>query len=212
MRIQYDINKQSFERTYFASYPDNVIVMRFKALGNKRLNFTCRAINNQTKIHDVMSDQTDSEMSSEIKTVDFTFEKSMYHAFSGEVLDNQRYFSGALKINELDGSLTVKDNLLIFKAVTDVTLIFHAQTDFEQVYPLYRQSKAAVDEKLKKHWHELSGSYETLFKRHLKDYQAIFQRVSFHLEGAKTQGDTSTMLSAYQNNEINLYLEMLLFQ
>lgn len=210
--ISYRVDGLLYKRRYFASYPDRVIVMHFAAEDDAVMNFRCIPKNNQTVIKDTMSDQTETDTDAKIKSMSFAFDGSDYFAFSGTVFDNDRFFAGGLKINDLEGEVTFEDNQLIFKNVRKVTLLFHAATDFEQVYPLYRQTQSDVLSTLEHHRKRLNQSYAKLLQAHLQDYQAIFKRVDFRLEQAIPVDDTSQLLKQYQKGALNPYLEILLFQ
>ena len=213
--VSYSVNDKRFKRRYFSSYPDNLVVMHFESLDKEPFNLKINPINNCDVIEDTMSDETKIISNEKIKSMFYSFKDDTQY-FEGEVYDNQRYFCGGLKVLDKSEStkLVYASDLLLIKNSTEVTLVFHAQTDYQQNYPLYRKDVQTVKEAVTSHLKHVKSDRHTLYNRHLKDYQKIYSKVKFELNDVSEARDKTTdaLLKSYKKNEISHYLEMLVFQ
>lgn len=197
----------SVEREFFASYPDNVVCMRFISTSE----MTIEAKFNLS--HDGKTTVDDNEITVE-----------------GELEDNQLKFNGKMVVVVKDGKVKKKANSLLIVDSTDVAFFVSAATDYNNSYPVYRTGETAeeLDKRVQSVIEKavLKG-YEKVKESHLTDYCSIFDRVKIDIGQETPEIPTDELLSTYKShftesiqkvpNEGELapyfrYLEVLLFQ
>lgn len=190
---QKDIN---FSRTYFSSFPDKVMVLKFAA--DKPGAYTAQ-------IH--LKDAHGSKAIASGQTI----------SFSGSLNNGMKY--QALGMIQVDGGTSniVRDAqggaaIRINKA-DGFTIIFTASTDFINK----REQQWKGEDPAEKNKRVLAvaakKSYKNLLKAHLQDYRKLFGRVSLSLgtNPQVTQQTTAARLLNYKNAK-DPELEALLFQ
>lgn len=212
--VEYDCEGVHFKRTYFTSYPDNVFVMHLEADKPNALRFT---------------------VSAEIPFVaDGLFEPQDGMGKTGEVTqDGQRLilqgsmqyygivYEGQLTVSHTDGSVTIHDNCFEIADATEATLLFTVGTNYEFSSRVFTEKNTAHKLFGFSHPHEkvsrqlecaMQKSYETLWERHIKEYQELFCRVEFSVSGENADLPTDILLKEYQEGISHPYLEELYFQ
>jgi len=167
-----------FNRRYFSSAPDNVIVM----------NFTC----NKPKMISIrvsLSRKYDSKtLNQHDDTLILRGKWTEYHGISNmRSIDKTQKggmsFEAHLKAICKGGPVKSRGNSLIIENADEVTLILDAETNWRGKDPV-RLCSERIEQATKK-------SYENLYLAHLRDYQPLFQRVQFDL-GVKPHLDIPT--------------------
>ncbi|MDI3320378.1 glycoside hydrolase family 95 protein [Pinibacter soli] len=192
-RISYVQNDVLFNREYFCSFPDKVMVLRFTA--NKQNAYNCKI--RLTDMHKA------------------TFSASNDHiASSGGLSNNLLYGADVYVKTEGGQTKLMQDTAGYFISVSNannLTIYLTATTNYLQdskkgwrTAGLARSSKPAF----------LQKTYEQLKAAHIKDYKALFDRVQIDLgstDAATLQQSTDKRILAYKKNQDH-QLEGLLFQ
>ncbi len=167
------------ERIAFTSYPDNCGVIRVSRTGGK-LNL---AFN----------------LSSSHGTVKYENNRIVH---SGVLTDNELKF--CLVANVLtDGVAVAEENYMSISNATQLTVIYSADTDYMDNYPVYRTGES--DENLYNRVNEAvekatAKGFDKLLNDHKSDFNSIFNRVNLHLDGAENSS-ADTLLYGYGENE-----------
>lgn len=234
-RVAYEHNGVCYEREYFASYPDNVIVMKVKSNKARALSFTVRpTIPYLTPFGPLQ--RTDSITKGYLSGRTVT-----RHSYNGRI-----------------GKVTARNNLITLRGETEyLRLIYEAQI---KVIPFGGKMNARNDDCLdhgsitiekadsaiilvtlgtnyqckpetflNKNSEKLAGNpdphnavtetltnasalkYDELLKRHVEDYSRLFGRVHLNLGNQSPDMPTDKLLAAYKQGATNNFLEELFF-
>jgi alpha-L-fucosidase 2 len=165
-RTSYRVSGVAFEREVFASYPDNVIVVHLTADQPGKLTFTVK-MDSPHKISQTTPITTDTL------------------AMTGQVKDNVAPFDLGLRFESrlraisTGGQLTIAGNAINIEKADAVTLLLVAATSFKDFHDISADPAQRCEAMLSR----LNGkSYEMLRDVHVRDHQALFERVKLDLE------------------------------
>ena len=195
---QYTRNNITYTREYFASHPDKVIAIRLKSSkpGMIHCNIALNSqVNHGVKVSDRQITMTGNAEGDPNETI---------------------HFCSVLRVKNAGGTIEQTDSSLVVKGATEATLYFVNETSFNgyDKHPV-REGAPYIENAMDEAWHLMSHNFKTLYDRHLKDYQNIFNRVAFKLGGAafNTELPTDQMLHNYGLKPAHdKYLETLYFQ
>lgn len=178
-----------YQREYFCSYPDQVMVVRLTASQNKAMTFTCTLDRGGTRYLDRLDARSDDQLVMAGKT-------------GGE--EGVRFHS-ELKVIQEGGRIKAIGNRLCVKGADVVTLILTATTSFYHKDP-EQHCRDTIDQLTQKPYHILKNN-------HLNDYCSLFDRVTVKLEnnGAKRQLPVDQRLKRIKAGEEDLGLFELYF-
>lgn len=186
-------NGITVQTTAFCSYPDQVMVVHYKADKSKSLN--CR-----------LSFATQRPEDSALSTAQ-------------ELILNCRLKNGMeeqtkVQVLHSDGEVIAHTDYMELKNITDFTLLVIQETNYAMDYThAFRGKRAAerVDERV----NALQGkSYRELYERHRADYSSLFNRVAFNIctdQEKFSTVPTPERLAAYRQNPNDRGLEETLF-
>lgn len=162
--IQYNIDNTTFQREYFCSYPDRVLVMRFSASNPKEISFNLGM--------DIIQDSSTVKIS-----------KNIYHV-KGFINGNHRPFDVLISINNEGGTLGKEGDYLTVRGSNSVVLLLTVSTNYKMQYPDYtgvnpEDINNDVIRKLVKY------NYQELKERHIDDYKSLYDRINLFIEGNK---------------------------
>jgi alpha-L-fucosidase 2 len=184
----------TYSREYFASYPDNAILVRLSADKPEKIsvNLGLQFPDNRVQQHQWQDSQVLTQ---------------------GKLNDNQLGFASGV-VWRVDGGkqIQIAGGLQIRNA-SEVVLLITAATEYAPVYPNYR-GEAAI-KKVNRDLISISKkSYTDLLNRHIEDYQTLFSRVELNIGQAKSNLTTPELLGQYQtgNDGLDRALEALYFQ
>ncbi len=167
------------DRIAFTSYPDNCGVIRIKRTGEK-LN-------------------AEFSLSTAHGNVKYDNNKITH---SGVLSDNGLKFCLVANIFT-DGISKANEKSIEFSDATEITIIYSADTDYMDNYPVYRTGESAeklynrVSETVEK---ATEKGFDKLLKDHKADFNRIFNRVKLQLNGAENIS-ADTLLYGYGENE-----------
>ena len=161
--VRYKVNGVTFKRVIFASFPDQVIIVRLTADKPGKINFTA-SMNSPEKV--VVSIPEKNEIELNGKTTD-------HEGIKGKVK-----FSSLVKIINSNGEISSNDTFLSVSDADSVTIYISIATNFINYH------KLGVDQ-LKRAENYLSGAlkknYDEALKDHITYYQKFFNRVKLNL-------------------------------
>ena len=184
--ITYTSGGVKYRREYFASYPDHVVVLRFTADKPGAYTGTIAL----TDMHEGKITAETNRLTASGSTAGYNFYKKVQKPYAIAL----QYESQVVVVNE-GGALEAADGKIAVKGADSLTLFLDAGTDFVQDRsrgwrgePPHR----AITERLQT---AVKKPYPELLARHVKDYQALFGRVSLDL------GKTDSMTAALSTDK-----------
>lgn len=191
--VDYTQNGVDYRKEYFASFPSKVIAIRYTASEAESLNLELQFINGQGNRASYASSGAE---------------------FYGTLANGMNY-RAKMRI-ELDGgkSVATKSGIEISDAQSLVIYIA-CNTDFD---PLAENHMTGNTEELNNNLENnleeaCRKGYESVRQEHIEDYQSLFNRVDFHLDGANFGSSTKTLLTDQnQDQSYSKALDMLVFQ
>ncbi|MEI6865746.1 glycoside hydrolase family 95 protein [Flavicella sp.] len=185
--VNYTIGDAHFGREYFCSYPNDVVVVRYKAQ-NSKMNLTINA----STLHKVTSVNAEGN----------------YIVLNGEVsmVKDSIEFQQLIYIDAGKGTLLPQeDGSMQVVGATDVTIYLAAYSDYLPVYPSFKgrdyktDTKKTIDAAVKL-------GYENLKKTHKNDVSALMDRCQLKLEYTPSGLTTDKLVKRGASLELeNLY-------
>ena len=180
-------SQTEYEREYFASNPDKVIVAHYTASGTAKLNlrFTLQSGN--------------------------ILGRTTYYSSDGSGYFSGNTFSGvpqtvkyALRFkvvnNGVTGTLTTDENGITVTDATDVMVVISGATDFDPASPTYVLGTSQLNANLRNTVNTAAAkSYAELKDAHLNDYHALWNRMSLELNGISNTVPTNTLIDNYNS-------------
>lgn len=160
--VSYKMDGKGYHREYFCSYPDRVMVIRFKSDVPGKLGLTIQ--------HELT--QTASELKTEGNEM----------LINGTINRNKRLYCVKIKVLNDGGSVTAGNGIIKVSNANAVTVIYAAATEYLPVPPLYKGAdpetltRSRIDSAVRK-------GYEGLKKSHIADYCNLYDRVKLTMEG-----------------------------
>jgi len=161
-KIQYELQSVEYERSYFCSYPDRLLALKFN--GNKPGNISFDLS------FDILQDSS---------IVNIT--KNIYKV-KGFINGNLRPFVVLLDIRNHGGVLDNKDGVLSVRNANSVEVYLTIATNYALKYPDYIGddpeilTKSILDQ-------IASKNFEQLKRKHIEDYKNLYDRVKLELTG-----------------------------
>lgn len=188
--VKYNYEGVNYEREYFCSYPDNVMVIKLKV--DKASSLTVDVRNEGA--------HNGKNLSVENNTL----------ILSGAIEDNGMKYESQIKVINTGGSIQDKEDRISVENADEITIIMSAGTDYINEYPTYKgeDPHSAVTERIN---NAVNLGYDELKSRHIEDYKNLFDRVNLNLGELKLDKPTDEMLNEYKTNQSNS-LETLFFQ
>ncbi len=191
--VNYDYEGVHYEREYFATHEDGVMVIHLTASEKGKLSFLASAKSAAGLTTTVTADNGRITL-------------------SGQVNDNQMKCEMQAQIEKKGGNLkTNADGTVSVENADEVTILLSTGTNYKNEYPSYRGEDPhkglteAINAAAKK-------SYEQLKERHLEDYQKLFNRVELELGGECPQLPTDQMMKNYRAGTYDLAVEEMIYQ
>lgn len=176
--VNYEQKGIRYDRQYFASYPEQVIVVRLTANQSRALNFrtwlsslqpTARLRGGNNEI--IMEGATISEKSGET------------------ILPPQMRWQARLKVLTEGGTVTFSDSVLSISGADAVTLILAGATNWKAWNDISANEKEQCAQYINK---ATQMDYHTLVKRHLDDYCPLFSSCKIDLGNSPYPAFTTT--------------------
>lgn len=196
--VQYQINDTVYNREFFVSYPQNVLVFHFSKKGKSSINIEIKPV----PAHEASLKFTED-------TIDI----------SGELEDNQMLFNGQMHIVKDGGMTTTSDKSIKIENSNEVYIYMSAATDYKQEYPKYRTGESIED--IKKRVKQIVDNavdlgFGTVKESHLKDYTSLFGRTRLDIGQKPSDLPFNELLDNYKKGtatkEQMRIMEVVLFQ
>ncbi|MBM6992509.1 MAG: glycoside hydrolase family 95 protein [Prevotella sp.] len=198
VRDRYTRGSITVTREYFASHPDKVIVVRLKSAqpGGIHCSLMLNSqVNYGVKVSDRQITMTGNAAGDPNETI---------------------HFCTVMRVKNAGGTVETTDSALVVNGATEAVLYLVNETSFNgyDKHPV-KEGAPYIENAMDDMWHLVNYNFATLRQRHIKDYQNIFGRVKFSLDGAQfnLSETTEEMIKNYGNGGgQDKYLETLYFQ
>lgn len=191
-----------YRREFFTSYPDQVMVMRFKADRGGKQNLTFRYFPNP------------------VSTGQFAADGPNGLVYRAHLDNNGMAWAVRIRAIHQGGELLNTGDRLVVKGADEVVFLVTADTDYKMNFnPDFGDPKTYVgidpdrttDEWMKR---AVALGYNRLWNNHCADYRALFDRVRLSLNPAQPFDDlpTGRRLARYRKGVKDAYLETLYYQ
>lgn len=200
--VQFKKDNVAYQRSYFISYPANVMVMRFSAdragMQNLVFSYTPNSISQGS-----LSSDGDKGL-----------------VFSASLNNNGMKYVVRIQAETKGGTLSNKGCRLTVKGADEVVFYVTADTDYKMNFnPDFKDPKTYVSvdpAETTCQWinNAVMQGYTALFQHHYSDYAALFNRVRLNLNPTVKTSDIPTpqRLKNYRNGQPDYYLEELYYQ
>ncbi len=193
-RVSYRIDGVTYQREFFASYPDNVIVMRLSADQPGRVSFEAA----------LSTPQQDAKFEIDNNALSLSGRSGDANGIAGQVKFNARLMA----LNK-GGTLSHDNDSLKIVGANSVVLLLSCATSYNN----WQDASGDAVERARRYLQGARGrSFEELRERHRADYKNLFGRVALDL-GNSPNGDlpTDERLKSYTADN-DAALEALYFQ
>jgi len=180
--VEYRIEGVQYRREYFASYPDQVIVMRITADKPARINMRIS--------------MTTPQEEGRVVT-----ENNQNIVLNGIMPESGIQYCSRLKIQNQGGNTGINDNGIEIKAADSVVLLLSAKTNYAMNWPTCQSDIVPAKVTLSQIEKASKKTFDQLFKIHLADYSRLFNRMQLTLESPADRCSlpTDQALIAYTN-------------
>jgi alpha-L-fucosidase 2 len=231
--VSFQKGQDWYKREFFASFPDQVMVIRLQGEG---LNCDFEILSAQqestlghcSQQENIISDekqkksivqhQRRSGIPGENQQQGIPTDQSQQLLLYGKVngdTGTELQYTAAFHF-ETDGIIESTDIGVRIKKATIIEVYLNCMTNYGRDYPEYRKDVDIQEESLKKVTSASRLGYSEVRRRHLEDYQELFGRVSLWLGGETSELPTNLLLKNYQEGKSctkeRAYLEELLYQ
>lgn len=188
-KVTYKQNGVVYHREYLASYPDNVIAMRFTANKKGKISFSVRMDDAHPGVRKVSENAI---------------------TISGK-LTLLSYYAQLVVLHE-GGQLESGDSILTLAGADAATLLLCAATDYDPKssdYLTHTDWVAASDLCMDQ---AVNKGYAAIRAGHLADYRALYGRLSLNLGDVTPTIPTDELFVRYNSGEYNSAADVLYFQ
>lgn len=210
VKIRYKLNDVTYTRSVFVSYPDQALIIHMTAdkKGSLSMNLMLESqIKHEVR---VLDDNTLSIFGTAPKHIEPNYQGKHDPVYENE---HGMRFEGRLFIKDTDGKVKSDNNKLKLEEASVVTLVYVAATSYngfdKDPYKEGKDEKRMCDQYID---NIRSKDYQLLLNNHIKDYCALFNRVSINLGNSSLDSlPINERIKQYQP-EIDPSLAALYFQ
>ncbi len=209
--VTYQIEKDTYTRHYFVSYPDNVLVGRIETSTKDEerepalLNFDAYIVSEQKGVSKAQDNMIFLEGT--------VTANDGIDAPEGKDKNNMKYGCCLKVITDGGESGTTEDGKIMVRNAKSAVFIMSLATDYINRFPDYCDGSDPLSKATEAVEKASKFTFPELYKRHLEDYQPLYNRVSFSLGEQEFVYPTSFMLDRFcKKGEYKRNLLTLLFQ
>lgn len=233
--VKYKHKGVTYKRTYFANYPDKVIIFKFTANKKNSISFNLKAdipylvpfgkLNRRDSITiGYLSGPTQTRFSNNGRIGKVYTEGGNILSIRGKTEYLNMIYEGMVKVINYGGNIkqckTNSNDYLCIEKADSAFIIFTLDTNYElssEIFTLPPSKKlnktADPHKKVSKTIENASRlGYEKLYNNHTKDFSSFFNRVKIDLGKEITDKTTDELIACYKKGETCNYLEEILFQ
>jgi alpha-L-fucosidase 2 len=189
----YTSNGVEFRREVFASYPDQVLVLRLTASRPRQLTFGLSMDSPQqgTRVEPAGADGL-------LLTGQVPPRQNPPRAWTGSWDQPGLRFAAVLRVVHEDGTVRAVDERLDVTGATAVTIVFSNATSFRTYRDIDGDAVAAARGHLDR---AMAQSYAELRRRHVADFSALFSRVELQLGDTASTETTDRRIKGFEASD-----------
>lgn len=192
-KVSYTLDGVTYDREYFFSYPDRVLVARYTASEPGAISMTTTLSGRQSSGFTVTAENATVKL-------------------RGALADNGMIYEAQARVLADGGSVTTEGQNVAVSEADSVTVVYTSGTDYKQEYPTYKgeDPAQAVAQRIE----DAAGKgYEALKSAHLADYTELYARVKLDIGQQLPSIPTDQLIDSYPSavESDNRYLEALGF-
>ena len=200
--VQFDKDGVQYQRKYFISYPDSVMVMKFTANQSGKQNLILSYCPNSEAKSNLRADGKDGLV------------------YTGVLYNNVIMFAFLIKAIHKGGTLEAENDRLIVKGADEVVFLLTADTDYKMNFnPDFKDPKTYVGNDPEQTTRimmdqAVQKGYDELYRNHEADHTALFNRVRLQLNPDISSPNLPTYqrLANYKKGTPDYQLEQLYYQ
>ena len=201
--VQFNKEGVEYRREYFASYPANVIAVRYRASRPGMQNLTFSYAPNPVSEGKMTADGDNALL------------------WNARLDNNNMQYAIRIRAINKGGTLSNKDGRLTVKGADEVVFLITADTDYKENFnPDFNDPKTYVGVDpvaTTRKWIAAATAegYDQLLKEHYADYSKLFNRVNLSINNAKESDSdvpVNRRLANYRQGKPDFYLEQLYYQ
>lgn len=170
--VRYKSGDVLYSRTYFCSYPDKVMALKFSADRKGCVNFNM-----------------EHQLTYAAKEMEFTKENEWI--IRGNISDNNMRYVIRMRIESTGGQVKYQSNHINVTNADEVRVFYTVDTEYIQDYPTYKGKEP--DKTTRQVMINVAGKgFKRIYENHLADYHKLYDRVHFNLVGDKTYASLPT--------------------
>ena len=223
--VKYMVDNTKYTRTYFANYPQNIIVIKIKKSGKEKINCELKLTTLHTENVKITSKANNLSLSS--KVPGFGLRRSFEQVEN--VGDQRKYpeifdstgtripgkknllynenidslgmaFETRIMVKTEDGQIVFEENRIKISNSNEVTIYLKAATSYRGFDVSPKDDGQTPAKILNEAFMQISAkTYSDFLNAHIKDYQSLFNRVSINLSETTAQSKLPT------NQRIDLF-------
>lgn len=200
--VQYSMNGVKYKRTYIASYPDSIVVIRYTADRKGKINatLTLNDANGSAARYTILNGQGR-----------ITFAGHLARQNDNGAASPESYRAEARVVVEGGKVTRLGQSIKVARANT-MTVYLRGITNFDPSAPEYVNDEKQLEPRLTNIVNKaVAMKYDNLLARHKSDYKQLFDRCQLTLGDAKTMTTDALIHQYAQNQHDNLFLEELYF-
>ena len=201
--VVYTSGGVDYEREYIASYPDDVIAIRYKASQNGKINTSIILFNMNGNAPTYTMDET---------TGVATFSGTITRTSATGTVEPESYYCQA-RVVASGGSVSTTSSGITVTGADEMTVYLRGMTNFspdndDYIYPA-SQLSSKVQTCLSA---AVNKGYEAIKTAHIADYKNLYDRCQLTLADNQNLIPTNKLITNYKNNpDNNLILEEMYF-
>ncbi len=190
--VQFEVEGVKYKREFLSSNPDQAVVIHYESTGSQNLDLEImlwidHAINGEP-----------------------TYENNS--VFVKDNLSLLSYYAKA-EVKADGGTIVTENDKIKVTGANSVTIVLRGKTNYDAVSPTYTknetEAKTETDAIIA---NAIAKDYATIRADHIADYQSLFNRVQFQLDGTENTLPTDELVREYNKKAAeNLFLEELYF-
>ncbi len=215
--VSYQKDKVMYTRHYFISYPDNVFVGKIEC--ENKLNGDEETVPEDATFSAtvyIVPEQSGAVVKAEGNsiTISGTVAANIgVDAPEGKDRNSMKYAAAVSFVSD-GGEIIAKDGRIVLKDVKSFMFTASLATDYVNSFPVFSDGSDPIEKVLSAVEKVKDKSFSELYKTHIGDYKALYDRVKFNLgEQDETVYPTDYMLGRFEKKgEYRRNLITLLFQ
>ncbi|MGN0243231.1 MAG: glycosyl hydrolase family 95 catalytic domain-containing protein [Lachnospiraceae bacterium] len=191
--VQYDVDEITYQREYFASYPDRLMAVRLGANVSNQISF-------------VMSFSSQPNRSTNITE---TFEDNTLKV-AGELSQNGLRWAAEYKLIPVGGTVSYEEGNVTVSDADEVVILIALATDYkfsqEDGFRTGTDPMTVTEAILQD-----KNDFDALYETHVRDYKSIYDNVKLQLSAANDE-PTDDMRANYAKGDTNIFMDQLFYQ